>query len=164
VECLLKLWEPVGHGEADKYKGDFNNEIMVVGQYDAEEVRGKIYHFVSCQTAKALGPDAIRKGCRAYFGYDQDFAFCPEHADVFFQCDSQIDLALAQGRTAGDAHQQAIDKYNDYIAAFMAAGDSITAAALGGVALQGGKGGISGTVFAVLLLGDVFSELSLRRE
>lgn len=38
---------------------------------------------------------------------------------------------------------------------------SITAAALGGVALQGGKGGISGTIFAVLLLGVLQNGLTI---
>jgi ribose transport system permease protein len=38
---------------------------------------------------------------------------------------------------------------------------SITAAALGGVALQGGKGGISGTVLAVLLLGVLQNGLTI---
>jgi ribose transport system permease protein len=38
---------------------------------------------------------------------------------------------------------------------------SITAAALGGVALQGGKGGISGTILAVLLLGVLQNGLTI---
>jgi ribose transport system permease protein len=38
---------------------------------------------------------------------------------------------------------------------------SITAAALGGVALQGGKGGISGTVLAVILLGVLQNGLTI---
>jgi ribose transport system permease protein len=38
---------------------------------------------------------------------------------------------------------------------------SITAAALGGVALQGGKGGISGTVIAVILLGVLQNGLTI---
>jgi ribose transport system permease protein len=38
---------------------------------------------------------------------------------------------------------------------------SITAAALGGVALQGGKGGISGTILAVILLGVLQNGLTI---
>ena len=38
---------------------------------------------------------------------------------------------------------------------------SITAAALGGVALQGGKGGISGTILAVVLLGVLQNGLTI---
>jgi ribose transport system permease protein len=38
---------------------------------------------------------------------------------------------------------------------------AVTAAALGGVALQGGKGGISGTVFAVVLLGVLQNGLTI---
>src|SRR5437773_955682 len=37
----------VGHGEYDRYMGDFMNEILAVGDYGPQEVRGKIYHFLS---------------------------------------------------------------------------------------------------------------------
>lgn len=94
----------VGHGLGDLYTGDYGDPIFHVGGYDRREVNPKIAHFLSCQTAAKLGPDFVRNGCRAYFGYDVNFAFTWKESEVFFACDSEIDRAFADGLTAGKVY------------------------------------------------------------
>ena len=86
----------VGHGAYDLYTGHFGDPIFQVGNYQPEEATGKIVHFLSCQTGRRLGPDFVAHGCRAYFGYDENFTFHFEEAEIFFECDSEIDLAFAE--------------------------------------------------------------------
>ena len=83
----------IGHGTYDTFTGDYYDPIFSVGNYSPEEVQGKIVHLISCETAGKLGPDFVNHGCRAFFGYDENFSFQMDIADVFFQCDSEIDRA-----------------------------------------------------------------------
>jgi hypothetical protein len=120
----------VGHGGYDTYTGDFHDPVFSVGNYSPEESQGKIVHFISCETARDLGPDFVSHGCRAYFGYDENFSFQPDDADIFFECDSEIDRSFAQGLTAGQASDRARALFDKHIAAFRAAGKEFKAATL----------------------------------
>jgi hypothetical protein len=119
-----------GHGLADQYLGDFGNVIFQVGNYQADEVDGRIVHFLSCQTARQLGPDFVAKGCRAYFGYDENFAYQPAYSEIFFACDSEIDLAFADGLDAAAVYNRVRKLYNREIAKLRAAGKLYAAATL----------------------------------
>ncbi|HVT89414.1 MAG TPA: hypothetical protein VHD56_11220 [Tepidisphaeraceae bacterium] len=114
----------IGHGLDDAYTGDWGDIIFKVGSYDAAEVAGKVIHFVSCQTAAKLGPDFIKKGCLAFFGYDINFSFSKELADLFFECDSEIDRAFADGLSAGDVHDRVMKVFERNITALKATGKS----------------------------------------
>ena len=96
----------LGHGSYDSFTGDFYDPIFAVGNYSQEESNGKIVHFLSCETARTLGPDFTKHGCRAYFGYDENFSFQPDIADLFFDCDAEIDRAIADGLTATNVMQR----------------------------------------------------------
>ena len=63
-------------------------------------------HFSSCETAANLGPDFVKNGCLAFFGYDEDFVFTMADRDIFFECDSEIDLAFADGLTAAEVYDR----------------------------------------------------------
>jgi hypothetical protein len=137
VNVVQKLKDPaikyitgVGHGNADVFTGDNGSIVFKVGQYDKSEVRGKIVHFLSCVTAKKLGPDFVKNGCKAYFGYEEPFAFNDHYKEVFFRCDAEIDLAIADKLPALEVHaraekmfKQAVNLLNDegqfYIAAML---------------------------------------------
>ena len=106
----------VGHGLADRYKGHEGENLFRVGEYATHEPRGKIVHFASCETALRLGPDFVRNGCRAFFGYDGSFYYPSDGEsrnvlDRFFACDSEIDLAFAEGLTAAEVYARAHAKY-----------------------------------------------------
>lgn len=120
----------VGHGSYDTYTGDFHDPIFSVGNYSPEESRAKIVHLISCETARELGPDFVAHGCRAYLGYDENFSFQPDDGDIFFECDSEIDRAFAQGATAAEAYERARALFDQKIAAFRAAGKEFKAATL----------------------------------
>lgn len=120
----------VGHGGYDSYTGDFYDSIFSVGNYNPEECYGKIVHFISCETARDLGPDFISNGCRAYFGYDENFTFLLDSADIFFECDSEIDRGFADGLNAKQVHERVNALFNKHIHALRAQGSDYKAATL----------------------------------
>jgi hypothetical protein len=106
----------VGHGTYDCFAGYYNHPVFSVTDLNPAVVAGKIVHLLSCNTANGLGPDMVAVGCRAFFGYCAPFTFDPANSALFFECDSQIDLGLASGLTAGQVaanvrafFQEAID-------------------------------------------------------
>jgi hypothetical protein len=126
VEYLLG----VGHGSYNLYTGDHGNIIFQVGDYDPQEVNRKIVHFLSCQTARDLGPDFVRNGCRAYFGYDENFSFQMADKEIFFECDSEVDKAFADGLSAVQVYDRVKKLYDQRIADLRAAGKLYVAATL----------------------------------
>ena len=103
------------HGSDTEYFGYDCWPIFQVGDYQPEEVDGKVIHLISCLTAADLGPDFVTNGCRAYFGYKRNFAFHPDYPDIFLECDSEIDRAFADGLTAEKVHDRVIELYNQRI-------------------------------------------------
>lgn len=120
----------IGHGTPDTFTGDYYDAVFSVGNYAPEESQGKIIHLISCQTALKLGPDFVLHGCKAFFGYDVDFTFFMDIANMFFQCDSEIDRAFADGLTAADVYTRVINLFNQNIAALRAQGSNYKAAAM----------------------------------
>ena len=120
----------VSHGKSDTFTGDGDSPIFVVGQLDPAWTRNKIVHFLACNTAIFLGPSMVAPSggaAAAFFGYKGNFSWPSDgdstYAAMFFDCDSEIDRALAARATAGAALQQAIDKYNTTIAGLVKLGD-----------------------------------------
>ena len=102
----------VGHGTEARYTGDQYTPVFELGEYQPQEARGKVVHFLSCLTAAQLGPDFVNNGCLAYFGYDVNFTFDQNYADIFFECDSEIDLAFAEGLNADQVFTRVQDLYD----------------------------------------------------
>jgi len=113
----------VGHGFPDSYTGDNLDPIFSKGHFRREESEGKIVHFLSCETAAGLGPHFVTNGCRAYFGYSDEFTYPPVLAEVFFECDSEIDRGFADGLTAGQVFKKVIGRFQKHIARLKATGD-----------------------------------------
>ncbi|PQP35705.1 hypothetical protein C6A37_01090 [Desulfobacteraceae bacterium SEEP-SAG9] len=119
-----------GHGYDNLFTGQHGEVLWKVGSYDPREAQGKIIHLMSCLTARRLGPDLVDKGARAYFGYEEEFTFIhtigitdpleDPIADVFFECNSQVDRLIADGLSAGrvyDATKELFrEKYEDFLA------------------------------------------------
>lgn len=120
----------VSHGTYTTFTGDFNEPVFAVGGYSENEVQNKIVHFLSCGTAKILGPDFVANGCQAFIGYDENFIFDPPSANTFFECDGQIDIGLADGLTVAEAVGSAKALFNQRIQEFQAAGNHVAAGAL----------------------------------
>jgi hypothetical protein len=120
----------VGHGVYDTFTGHQGDVVLRVGEYQAAEVSGKIVHLLSCQTARELGPDLVRHGCAAFFGYDENFTFHFEFAETFFACDAEIDLGFAAGLTAKKVYARVRATFERAIAELLAAGHVYVAATL----------------------------------
>jgi hypothetical protein len=120
----------VGHGGYDVFTGDYYDPIFSIGNYSQEESQGKIVHFISCETARDLGPDFVAHGCRAYFGYDENFSFQKDDSDIFFECDSEIDRAFADVLTASQVYDRVKTLFDKRVAVFRANGQYYKAATL----------------------------------
>jgi hypothetical protein len=119
-----------GHGSSEAYRGQGDIAVFEVGYYEPKEVKGKIVHFLSCRTGRGLGPDFVRNGCRAFFGYDGDFAFHPDESEPFLKCDCEIDKAFADGLSAARVYRRVMKLYDKEIKKMRAAGKCYKAATL----------------------------------
>ena len=106
----------VGHGTPDTYKGYLEKPIFRVGSYNKGIPRKKIVHFLSCQTAKQLGPNFVKNGCRAYFGYEENFTFPMDSPDAFLECDSAVDRGFADGLTASQVYDRTKSLFDKHVA------------------------------------------------
>ena len=113
----------VGHGFPDSYTGDNLDPIFSKGHFRREESEGKIVHFLSCETATGLGPHFVTNGCRAYFGYSDEFTYPPILAEVFFECDSEIDRGFADGLTADQVFKKVLARFQQHIDRLKSTGD-----------------------------------------
>ena len=114
----------VGHGFPNSYTGDNLDPIFVKSQLTEKECAGKIVHFLSCETAAGLGPAFVAKGCRAYFGYSDNFTYPPILEQIFFECDSEIDRGFADGLTADQVYQRVVALFQQHIDQLKSTGDS----------------------------------------
>ncbi len=120
----------VGHGAYTTFTGHYYDMVFEVGNYSTSEPGGKIVHFLSCETAANLGPDFVKNGCLAFFGYDEDFVFTMADRDIFFECDSEIDLAFADGLTAAEVYDRVGKLFAKRVADFRVQGKYTEAATL----------------------------------
>lgn len=117
----------VGHGSYSTYTGDAFNHILEVGVFDPAEVNNKVLHLLSCETARDLGPNTVTKGAKAYTGYTENFVFDWTNPNLYWKCDSQFDISMANGKTVGQAIADTIAQYN---AAILSVPGTVTAANL----------------------------------
>lgn len=120
----------VCHGTSDTFTGDQDNPVFVAGAVNKATFGGKIVHFLACNTAALLGrniADPGIGGAKAFFGYSGLFTWPDDgdsqYADTFFDCDAEIDRALAAGATAGTAMRQTLSLYANKIAFLKSMGD-----------------------------------------
>lgn len=127
----------VGHGQEDCFCGYENSSIFRIGEYEEEEVRGKIVHLLSCSTAITLGADFIARGALAFFGYRDDFAIPFEDLEElddlvedFLGSDAEIERALADGLALNKILERVTQKFNDQIGNLKQRGKREASAAL----------------------------------
>jgi hypothetical protein len=126
----VSLLTGAGHGTYTSFTGFNLESVYEVNGYNPQEVNGKIVHFLSCENAQQLGPNLVQNGCRAYVGYDENFTFDPDSADLFFQCDAQIDIGLANRLVVGDAVTRAIAFFRQMISTLVSQGNQRAASML----------------------------------
>lgn len=127
----------VGHGKEDSFCGYQNKTIFRIGRYAAEEVSNKVVHLLSCSTASDLGENFLANGCRAFFGYREEFAVPFEDlaelddlAEEFFGSDAEIDRAFAEGVPVEQILNRVRRKFDENIARLDQRGQREASAAL----------------------------------
>lgn len=113
----------IGHGSATTYTGHQNSPLLRACQYDPAIVKNKSIHFLSCQTARQLGPDTVKKGAKSYAGYCENFTFVHDNPStpvneraLFWRADSTYDIAMALGKPAKEAGLRTVAAFNSAIA------------------------------------------------
>ena len=109
-----------GHGYYDHYRGHQDDRILEVGHYDPAEVNDKAIHFLSCKTARDLGPNAVASGAECYTGYSEPFIFVWDDGttpavnefELFARSDSTFDIEMANGATAQEAYDATYQTFN----------------------------------------------------
>lgn len=113
-----------GHGSSTSVSGD--NEV-VLDKNNSHLLNGKVAHALSCQSAKILGKDAVKKGAVAYVGYKEDFvAFLnnsksisrpleDKTAALFLDAAFTVPKILLRGASVEDAVVAAKNEYNHSI-------------------------------------------------
>ena len=110
----------VGHGNYNVYTGHWGDYLLEASQYSSSVVRNKAIHFLSCRTARDLGPDTIKKGAKCYAGYMENFILqwddgstpAVNEFELFARSDSTFDIMMANGATAQTAYSATIQAFN----------------------------------------------------
>jgi hypothetical protein len=112
-----------GHGSADVVGGQDNAPLLTGSD---EIVKDKIIYARACQSAKRLGPQTVENGAKAYVGYEEDFIFMYEPAQVsrplndetaklFLEPSNQIPLSILKGHSVEEAQERSKAKYQQNI-------------------------------------------------
>ena len=111
-----------GHGSPSNFTG--HNKEIIFQVCDCSELKGRVVYLVSCEAGDQLGPDMIRKGARAFIGYKKPFVWAMAAigdplADPYgkgaFEPVLELIYRLVDGRTAGEAYNASMDKWNQWI-------------------------------------------------
>jgi hypothetical protein len=122
-ELPAEMFYGVGHGDADVFTGWGNRTIFYV--CDCKELSSSIVYLLSCLTARELGEDIVRKGARAYVGYNEEFAWIvydrytcaydtynDRYCKWFFTPVRVLLERIADGATVGEANAGSIAEWN----------------------------------------------------
>ncbi|MCL4374608.1 hypothetical protein M1523_01965 [Patescibacteria group bacterium] len=114
-----------GHGNATSVTG-YNNQPLVTTKINLDLLRHKLVYALACQSAKTLGPAAVKQDTASYIGYDEDFIFVydtenqrhPENdatAGLFLEASNRVATALVEGKTAQAAYTESQQSFNTNI-------------------------------------------------
>lgn len=118
----------MGHGDVDAFTGQHETLILRIGEYDPNEIKGKVIKLLSCQTGVKLGPDLVRNGANAYLGYTDDYLWVCDSdksqtpwgdhlASPFLMPVMDSLNALLSGKTVEEAYQIELAGYDKNAAA-----------------------------------------------
>ena len=65
----------MGHGQPEFVTGQNESKLLRVGDYDPQEIKGKVIKLLSCQAGRVLGPDLVRNGAAAVLAYTDDYVW-----------------------------------------------------------------------------------------
>lgn len=114
-----------GHGDNNAVCGHHNKELIRI-KHNEHLLKLKIVYAIACKTAFGLGKESVRKGCKAFIGYDQDFGVVLDntricsptkdnYAKPFKKASNAVSLSLIKGNTAQTAYDKSQKTYSDLI-------------------------------------------------
>ncbi len=117
-----------GHGNPEIWVGQYveaeRRYSTLMTTYNAELMRGRVVYLLSCNTARKLGPEIIRKGGIAYAGYNDEFVWTVESpespaadrlAAPFGSASTTFPRALVGGKTVREAKEQTLKAFDGEI-------------------------------------------------
>lgn len=122
VENALKSYKVThiagcGHGSPTRYTGYRTQTVFSTSDTTLlKKLAGTHIHLLSCLTAQQLGPAMVKNGAKSYAGYHPSFYFTWKSAHLFFEADAAIDNAFAHGKSAPQAYDETIKKFNEIMA------------------------------------------------
>jgi len=86
VENIIKVHNPdlivfYNHGNEDAWYGSSTEKIIDLDNVDL--LKNKEVYTLSCLSAKKLGVEAFKKGCKVFIGYKDVFSFNTDEEDLF---------------------------------------------------------------------------------
>jgi hypothetical protein len=114
----------MGHGDVDTFTGQNESLILQVGNYNPDEIKGKVIKLLSCQTGVKLGPDLVSNGAAAFLGYTDDYLWicdadkvrtpwADKLASPFIMPVMDSINGLLSGMTVAEAYKIEIDGYQE---------------------------------------------------
>lgn len=123
LESVLSKMKPQlvilnGHGSSDFITGQ-NQEILIKVGENEELLQGSIVYALSCKTSQVLGPASVKKGCKSYIGYTEDFTFWFKNprplddtwARLFLEPSNSIPIGLIKGHAVKEVFEKAKSLY-----------------------------------------------------
>lgn len=118
-----------GHGNETTITGHEGQQLLSCQLKNEETTQNTMVYARSCNSATKLGRECVQKGCKAFIGYTQQYAFLyettktttptkDETASHFFNVSNTIPKSILKGDTPKQATQKAdvqLQKQVDYL-------------------------------------------------
>lgn len=103
-----------GHGNDSEVAGQDNEVLLDLNSMDAI-TKNRIIYALSCSAAKVLGLSCIKKGTKAFIGYNDEYIFLHSHSKIsrpredkraalFFNPSNLIPISLLKGNNVADSY------------------------------------------------------------
>jgi hypothetical protein len=117
----------VGHGDSDVVTGQDDGDLLKIGQYNDNEIQGKVIYSLSCLSAEDLGPDLINHGAAAFLGWLDDYMWIIDESNLMTPWNDKLAApcmmpviagldALLNGKTVSEVKKIQDDSYSVYAA------------------------------------------------
>ncbi|RLE67013.1 MAG: hypothetical protein DRJ38_00135 [Thermoprotei archaeon] len=127
-ERAFEMFVFYDHGNEDALYGDENEKVIDLD--NVELLRDKIVYTMACLSAKKLGVEAWRRGCRVYWGYYEPFCFTLAEEHYFKRFANYGLMLLADGVPPAEAKRRTLQLGQQLIEELQKRGRYIAAAVL----------------------------------
>ena len=117
------FFHPMGHGSASIFTAQ-NKEVVFQACINDDVLSGRISYFLSCLVGRELGPSIIRKGGKAFLGWQVEFTWVVEspydpatdpYAKAFEDMVNSMAAVILRGGSMREAYNAGIATANKWI-------------------------------------------------